>query len=388
MLTREQNELLTRVGPGTPAGDMLRRYWWPIGISADLKDRPTLVRLLGEDLALFRDGSGKAGLLAAQCSHRRANLCLGTVEADGLRCRYHGWKYASDGEVIEMPGEPAAESLARKVRHRSYPVIEHSGAIFAYLGPAPAPLLPQFDFLVREGERRYRIGGFSSSNWLQCVENGMDPTHVSFAHRGALAGCEAFPDRIDIDHTEHGLSHKTYRSGSAPGSSFYREHHLVMPGISVTGAAQRRVKGGNEAPAVSGRWTIPIDDHKSMMVNVFFRPAANAGVVVKTSQDRPLFGRWERVQVTPYKEYRGAEQQPLGYDIPVSVPAQDATLLDSMGPIVDRENEFLVAGNSAIVALRKLFMGAIETVGAGGDPPGVFRMPACIPVPRTRARFS
>jgi phenylpropionate dioxygenase-like ring-hydroxylating dioxygenase large terminal subunit len=360
---------------------MLRRYWWPIGICDHLKSKPTLVRLLGENLVLFRDGAGKPGLLAALCSHRRANLCLGDVEADGLRCRYHGWKYAVDGKVIEIPGEPAAERIARQVHHLSYPVVEHGGGVFAYLGPPPVPLLPQFDFLVREGVRTVRIGGFSDSNWLQCVENGMDPTHVSFAHRDALTDLGDFPTKIEFERTEHGMIHKTYRPGDGPGRQFYREHHLVMPGISVTGAGQRRVEGGDNAPAVSGRWTVPIDDHESMMFSVFFKPAENVGSVVRTTQDRPLFGTWAPVTVQPFREYRGLQPEPLGYEIPASVPAQDATLLDSMGPIVDRENEFLVSGDEPIVLLRKLFLDAIDTVSEGRDPPGVFRHPTIVAVP-------
>jgi hypothetical protein len=177
------------------------------------------------------------------------------------------------------------------------------------------------------------------------------------------------------------MIHKTYRPGDGPDRLFYREHHLVMPGISVTGAGQRRVEGGNNAPAVSGRWTVPIDDNESMMFSVFYKPAENAGAVVRTTQDRPLFGTWAPVQVRPFREYRGLQPEPLGYEIPASVPAQDATLLDSMGPIVDRENEFLVPGDEPILLLRKLFLDAIDTVSEGRDPPGVFRHPTIVAVP-------
>ena len=380
MISKKENEALTGVDPGTPGGAMLRRYWWPVGISADLKDRPTLVRVLGEDLALFRDGSGRVGLLAAQCSHRRANLCLGDAEADGLRCRYHGWKYSADGSVLDMPGEPRAAQLAAGVRHRAYPAKELAGLIFAYLGPEPVPLLPQFHFLIEEGTHYSWIGGFSASNWLQCVENGLDPTHVSFAHRGTIENIGPVPERIDIDRTEHGMVHKTYRSGPQPGR-FYREHHLLMPGISVGGGGQRRFQGEhNDAPAVSARWTVPIDDNESMMVNLVFKPAANAGKLVGGDVDRPLFGRWEALKVQPYKEYRGTKPVPLGYEIPASVPAQDSTLLDSMGPIVNRENECLVPGDSGIEVLRKMYLRAIEAVQVGEDPPGVFRTPTVVTI--------
>ena len=142
-MTREENETLTRVGAGTPMGDLLRRYWWPVGMSADAKDKPTFVRLLGEDFVLFRDGEGRPGVLGAYCSHRRANLCLGDVEAAGLRCRYHGWLYDVEGRVLQTPGEPAESGLTDSIRHPSYPVEELGGLVFTYLGPQPVPLLPQ-----------------------------------------------------------------------------------------------------------------------------------------------------------------------------------------------------------------------------------------------------
>ena len=134
MTTREENEVLTRVGPGTPMGELFRHYWLPVGISLDLKDKPTFVRVLGEDLVLFRDSSGRVGLLGALCSHRRANLCLGTVAQNGLRCRYHGWLYDTHGRVLHTPSEPPESTFKDSVTHLAYPVQELGGIIFAYLG--------------------------------------------------------------------------------------------------------------------------------------------------------------------------------------------------------------------------------------------------------------
>jgi len=138
-LTKEQNEEMTRVGKGTPMGELLRRYWWPVGISADLQNRPTLIRILGEDLVLFRDGTGRVGLLEPVCSHRRANLCIGNIEKQGLRCRYHGWLYDINGKVLHTPGEPAASKFHETISHLSYPAQELGGLIFCYLGSRPAP---------------------------------------------------------------------------------------------------------------------------------------------------------------------------------------------------------------------------------------------------------
>jgi 5,5'-dehydrodivanillate O-demethylase len=148
MLSQERNERLTAVGPGTPMGNLLRRYWWPVA-THDMAGRvPVRRRLLGEDLVLFRDASGRLGLLAEQCPHRRASLALGCTERDGLRCGYHGWLFDTGGQCLEQPGEPADSTFADRIRATSYPVAELGGLIFAYLGPAPAPLLPRYDLFV------------------------------------------------------------------------------------------------------------------------------------------------------------------------------------------------------------------------------------------------
>src|SRR3954465_2427499 len=166
MTTRQENEILTRVGAGTPMGDLLRLYWWPVGISKDLKEKPTFIRLLGEDLVLFRNFDGQVGVLAALCAHRRANLCLGSVGHNGLRCRYHGWAYDLQGNIVETPGEPD-DTFKTTFKQPAYPAQELGGIIFTYLGPQPAPLLPRFDFLVGDGEREAKITGFANCNWLQ-----------------------------------------------------------------------------------------------------------------------------------------------------------------------------------------------------------------------------
>ena len=135
MISQEQDDALRKVGPDTAGGQWLRRYWWPIAMAADLKDRPTWVRVLGEDLVLYRTSSNEVGLVGAYCAHRCANLAFGTVEADGLRCRYHGWKFAATGEVLEIPGQSTSENVKRRVRQKSYRAVDVGGLILAYLGP-------------------------------------------------------------------------------------------------------------------------------------------------------------------------------------------------------------------------------------------------------------
>ncbi len=372
--TKEQNEILTRVDRGTPMGDLLRCYWWPVGFSADLKDKATFIRLLCEDLVLFRDGKGRAGVIGALCAHRRANLCLGDTEEKGLRCRYHGWLFDVNGKVLEIPGEPAGSKLKESIHHLSYPVEELGDMIFAYLGPQPVPLLPRFDFLAGEGERHVRMTRFMPCNWLQNVENGIDPVHVSFTHRTGLADLSVEPD-FRFENSEWGLIHKTFRPGSEKGTTNYREHHMLMPGISVGGSPGRSLEGGGGTPVTSARWTVALDNTESSLIRVTYKPADNPG---KFKAD-PFFGFGRPLRIEPYVEYKekGADHPELGYTMGRSVPAEDAALLASLGPIVDRENENLSPTiDAGVIALRNLYLNAIEAVRAGRDPQGVIRDPA------------
>ena len=184
--TREENEVLTRVGPATPMGNLMRQYWIPVVPTAHLKEpggRPLRVRLLGEDLVLFRTSAGAVGLIGAFCPHRLAPLYFGRVEADGLRCAYHAWKYAPNGKCIEMPNIPADQQFKDEVQHPGYPCVERGGIIWTYMGLAKnLPELPDFEFLrVPDEHRIYRLF-FQEANYLQVLEGGIDPTHVMWLH--------------------------------------------------------------------------------------------------------------------------------------------------------------------------------------------------------------
>ena len=185
MVSQETNERLTRVGAGTPAGEMLRRYWHPVAAVAELTDdKPKKrVRALGEDLVLFKDGQGNLGLIEEQCCHRSASMYYGFVEDDGIRCAYHGWKFDCQGRCIEQPFEPAASPLKDEAGQKSYPIEVLSGLVFAYLGPLPAPLLPRWSALVRtDVERTIHILAELQCNWVQAMENSVDPTHTYYLH--------------------------------------------------------------------------------------------------------------------------------------------------------------------------------------------------------------
>src|ERR671929_1223807 len=183
MLTKEENELLTRVGPGTPMGNLLRRYWHPVATSAQLKDEPVLaVTLLGENLALYRTDGGKLGLVSQRCPHRGASLAYGIPEEEGLRCPYHGWRFDQTGQCNQQPAEPTDSTFKDRIKIPAYPVQEMGGLIWAYLGPEPAPLLPRYDLFVRDDlEREIGITRLPC-NWLQIMENSLDPVHLEYLH--------------------------------------------------------------------------------------------------------------------------------------------------------------------------------------------------------------
>lgn len=368
--SKEQNELLTRVGRGTPMGDLMRRYWWPVGFSADLKEKPTLIRLLGEDLVLFRDARGAAGVLAAHCPHRRANLCLGRINAQGLRCRYHGWLFDRSGNVLETPGEPADSSLKKSVKQPAYPVEELGGLIFTYLGPQPVPLLPRYHVLAADGERNASIQAFDDSNWLQNVENGIDPYHVSFLHSDVWHSVGAEPEKVWFEELDGGCVYKTIRDGRKPGEFNYRDHPILMPGIVFGGDTNVSYGGDGQTgglPAASMRWSVPIDDTHTMNIRVFFRPAGQKKSAIEM---RKKDGR--AVALEPYKEYRQGGRE-LGYTIPSEIAEQDATMLDGIGPISDRENENLSVIDTGVILLREMFLRELAAMQAGRDPKGVIR---------------
>jgi 5,5'-dehydrodivanillate O-demethylase oxygenase subunit len=368
--TAEENEILTRVGPGTPMGELLRRYWWPVALSEDLKDKPTLIRLLGEDLVLFRAATGEPGLIDALCAHRRANLCFGRVNAQGLRCRYHGWLFDKEGNTLETPGE-LDDELRNSIKQKAYPVEELGGCLWAYMGPTPVPVLPRFHILTAEGWRNPIIQHFNDCNWLQGVENGIDPFHVSFLHADLWRPMTVVPEKAWFERTDYGCIYKAVRGGRKAGEWNYRDHPITMPGVVFAGDAA--VSYGNDRqkedwpPAASARWSVPIDDTHTMHIRVHYRPTGEhaSPVEQRTSLGQPI-------KAEPYKEYKEGRHD-LGYTIPAEAPEQDGTILESLGEIVDRDKEHLSIIDDGIVLLRKMLLEQVATVQRGGDPMGVIR---------------
>ncbi len=369
-ITREENAILGQVERGTPMGELLRRYWWPVGFTEHLQDKPTFIRLLAEDLVLYRDRGGQLGLLAAKCAHRRANLCLGMVGRSGLRCRYHGWLYDHEGHVREMPGEPPGSTLKDTIQQPAYPVQELGGLIFAYLGPAPAPLLPRFHFLAAEGTKMCRIQAFNNCNWVQGVENGIDPLHVSFLHGDVWTEASPLPEKMEFEENAWGLIYKAYRPGETDATYNYREQWLMMPGIAVSGDVNQMAGGDTGAlPICGARWSVPIDSTRTMHIRAHYLPMQKDVAYDRTPR--------HPVIVEPYGEYLSWDGQgvpELGYTFDHDIGREDATMLDSMGPNTDRENETLMTeADGGVIALRQMYLREIAAVQAGRDPKGTMR---------------
>src|SRR5829696_7036890 len=201
MLSKEDNELITRVGPGTPMGRLMREYWIPALRTEDLDgpdSEPKRVRLLCEDLVAFRDSNGKVGLVAENCPHRGANLFWGRNEEEGLRCVYHGWKFDLDGTCVDMPNEPASSVFANKVKQPAYPTAEGGGLVWVYMGPREKqPPLPQFEFMGLPPEHVYASKRIQACNFLQNLEGEVDSSHVSFLHSNLSSEAPGMDNGVD-----------------------------------------------------------------------------------------------------------------------------------------------------------------------------------------------
>jgi len=240
-------------------------------------------------------------------------------------------------------------------------------------------LLPRFDFLVGDGEREAKITGFANCNWLQCVENGMDPLHVGYTHAPTWSDLTDEP-QMWFEDGDWGVIYKAVRPRGA-GLVNYREHSLLMPGISTTGSNGRGVVNGH-GPANSSRWSVPIDDTHTMMVRIAWKAAENPG----HREGPAVVAGWKPIRIEPYREYKESLENPeIGYTLPREVSSEDAGIMDSIGPISDREHEHLLpAGDIGMNLIRDMYLTAVKAVQEGRDPKGVVRDPAqnqIIPVP-------
>lgn len=394
MLTQAENDALARVGAGTPAGELLRRYWHVAAAACELtEERPVKpVRLLGEDLILFRippapgESQPRYALVGERCPHRGASFKYGLVDCEGIRCIYHGWKFSATGRCLEQPAEGRNSSFKDRIMHRAYPVQKLAGLLFAYLGPAPAPLLPRWDVLVREDGRRFGvIESVIECNWLQAMENSVDPSHLYWLHgslgskklpigpeRYAALGLQSeYDEKNEFEAVEYGIMKRRITPSPVPGAPPELEQHpLVFPtylrlvpslsSLRVLEAAQSLSEEESKLRYVHDMdFRTPVDDTHTMEYRICFIPSSRR---MAADEDPPF-------ELSPLKERDGS----FRLDV---IPAQDALAWESQGALADRSQEHLGVADRGIIMLRKLVREQIEAVQRGEDPLGVIRDPA------------
>jgi 5,5'-dehydrodivanillate O-demethylase oxygenase subunit len=360
MLDHEENDLLTRVGSGTPAGELLRRYWHVAAAAAELSDdRPKKkVRILGEDLVLYRDGTGTYGLVAEKCSHRGASLYYGFVEEDGIRCPYHGWKYDACGKCIEQPFESPEAGFKQKIQHPAYPVVKCAGLLFTFMGPPEKqPILPKWDLLVREdGAKKIDVCEVLRCNWLQAMENSVDPTHTYYLHSHTLKtkGNKDFVpfhyqplSKVDfelvVEPTWAGIQKQ--RTFAGESGAVESPHPLVFPNMLFV-----PVRWG-----YSMHFRTPIDDQNTQVYQFRFAPNKD-GRIVDPSEDPPV-------------EYVRTKNDQGEFHMD-NFASQDHMAWETQGAIADREKEHLGEGDRGVIMYRKLLREQILAVQRGKDPIG------------------
>lgn len=361
--------VLTEVGPGTPCGEYMRRFWHPVALSRKVTTTPQEVRLLGEDLILFRDGKGRPGLLLPRCAHRGTTLLYGKVEEDGIRCCYHGWKFDVQGRCLEQPCEPEGGRNLHKVHQPWYPVTERYGLVFAYMGPPEKqPVLPRWEMFedLPENETVYATdSGFSVGaddtthvmpwNWLQDWENNVDPYHVQVLHSSFTSAQFAeemkLMPRVEFERNPTGVHYTAVRT-LPDGRSYRRRHSVVFPYIHSTPDV-RLAEGFSDTMA----WLVPVDDLNHRRFHVMRIPAYEDPAEVRPKAMYVIDGRpkpWIEMTDAERREWPGDWEAQLG-----------------QGRITLHSEERLATSDQGIVMLRRFLREQIQVVMDGGDPIGV-----------------
>jgi len=390
MLSELENTHLTLVGPGTPMGELQRRYWHPIAAVEELKDAWTKrVRLLGEDLVLFRDRSGVLGLIAEFCPHRRASMAYGIPQEVGIRCPHHGWQFDASGTCINHPNEPDGSTFKDKTATTGYPVQALGGMIFAYMGPLPAPLLPRWPGFVVDGAIRQIGQAIIPCNWLQIMENSLDPVHTEWLHgklqefveeKSGFAGTHYQISRkhlkIAFQEFKYGIYKRRLLEGASEDSDDWRVGHPVLfPNILAVGSG-----GGKVWKFHAYQMRVPIDDVTSMHYwYIAYEPPAGMDVPQRLLDRVPLYD-------FPYRDENGEFKLNI-------VDAQDVMAWVTQGPIALRHLEKLGTTDSGVIQYRKMLQREMAKVARGEDPIGVIRDPAEndaleFPLEKNKAHFT
>jgi 5,5'-dehydrodivanillate O-demethylase len=360
MLTPEQNTLLTQTSAGTPMGELLRRYWWPIAGVTEFDEQPLKpVRLMGEDLTLYRDKSGHYGLLDRHCPHRRADLTYGFIEDCGLRCSYHGWRFDAEGNCLEQPYDDIAHpeaNLKAQVRVKAYPVEECGGLLWAYLGPKPAPCLPRWEFFDWKNGFRQIVLSELDCNWLQCQENSIDPVHNEWQHQNwnlrhsGKNGADA-PKHLKVafDEFDYGYTYKRITEVSSESDPLWTVGRVCLwPYALFTGTHVE--------------FRVPVDDTNTLSVGWFY---------ARVPKERQPY------EQNAIPTWNGPVRDPkTGRFLSSHIMNQDFIAWIGQGAIAQRDKEFLSTSDLGITLIRRRFLKDLDTIAAGGDPKAVIRDPA------------
>ena len=366
MLSAQDNQLLARTGPGTPMGELFRRFWLPALLPSELPDpdsAPIRFRLLGEDLIAFRDTSGKVGFVAQACPHRGASLFFGRTEEDGLRCVYHGWKFDVTGACVDMPSEPVESNFKSKVRVLAYPSAEMGDIVWIYMGPPEKqPPLPLYEWYSGTHEITPHIHKWMQDcNWAQGQEGNIDTAHVTFLHRSfegfGFRGTN--PDAaplVEVMPTEFGFVYGGRRE-TPDGQYYWRVTPYAMPGFTT-------IPGASQIGA--GFFVLPVDDEHCWWWTISLGGRVNRG-------GQPYIdlipGTWRQKRNKDNDYLIDREmQRTVNYTGLPGNRVQDSAVIESMGPIMDRTNEHLGRSDAAIIYMRRLMIDAAKQLQQGIEP--------------------
>jgi phenylpropionate dioxygenase-like ring-hydroxylating dioxygenase large terminal subunit len=385
VLSAENNELLTRVGAGTPMGAFMRLHWLPVLLSRNLPENdgpPLRIRVLGEDLVAFRDSAGAVGVLGNHCPHRRASLCFGRNEEGGLRCPYHGWKFDVAGRCVDMPNEPSDSAAKTKVRQKAYPVVERNGVVWMHMGAATnLPPLPEVEWNLVDASHIHLSLRVQECNWLQALEGEIDSSHAPFLHsrvdgKGAEARAPMYriADRspsFQVEDTDAGVMIAARRTASET-LHYWRVNQFLLPFYTI-------VPPSSAAPELNGHAWVPIDDEHTLCLNFTYQPDSPLSAARRTKLEKggretahPSADDVTTIPAAPYPWCWPAFNRSNNYQIDwqaqkhtyfSGVPrlwAQDASCQESMGAVVDRRYEHLCASDIGIVRVRRRLLHAAQ----------------------------
>ena len=419
MLSFEDNQLLSRIGPGTLMGDLMRRFWQPILLSEELPEsdgEPVRVRLLGEDLVAFRDTNGNVGMIDNYCPHRRASLFFGRNEECGLRCVYHGWKFDINGDCVDMPSEPAESNFKDKVKITAYPTHEAGDCIFVYMGPREVqPPFPELEWTRVPSANRLVMRWIQDSNYMQTIEGDLDTSHVSFLHRWFnyedrprtvgrrikngqdMTVMDSSP-RLIVNEQDYGFIYGSRRD-VGDGEYYWRATQFILPAYNLIPSPSW--------PTTGHAW-IPIDDDHTSVISFTYQwdePLDLAQIKLRkettmemervkhTTMDGKIIDGWHDVRHSGNNYLLDRElQKKTNY---TGIPfgrTQDEAMTDSMGRIVDRTKEHLGTSDTAIIAGRRQLLRLARELQEGIEPavvqnPSAFNVRA-IDVVNTTADFA